>query len=84
MAPTLEGSAGALWPDFPRGPLSRYRARASFSGAQLLLLLEGEDLVRFKVRRGAAACAGSVLVPRWKRAAALHLMASWAAASVRG
>uniref|UniRef100_A0A8C9UR19 Acyl-coenzyme A oxidase n=1 Tax=Spermophilus dauricus TaxID=99837 RepID=A0A8C9UR19_SPEDA len=48
MAPTLEGSARALWPDFPRGPLSRYRARASFSGAELLLFLEGEDVVRFK------------------------------------
>nr|XP_026251116.1 peroxisomal acyl-coenzyme A oxidase 3 isoform X2 [Urocitellus parryii] len=48
MAPTLEGSAHALWPDFPRGPLSRYRARASFSGAELLLFLEGEDVVRFK------------------------------------
>lgn len=48
MAPTLEGSAGALWPDFPRGPLSRYRARASFSGVELLLFLDGEDVARFK------------------------------------
>ncbi|MBZ3890384.1 Peroxisomal acyl-coenzyme A oxidase 3 [Sciurus carolinensis] len=48
MAPTFKGSDSALWPDLPRGPLSRYRARASFSGAALQLFLEGEDVVRFK------------------------------------
>lgn len=56
MAPTFKGSDSALWPDLPRGPLSSYRARASFSAAALQLFLEGEDVVRFKVRLGARWC----------------------------
>nr|XP_045017379.1 peroxisomal acyl-coenzyme A oxidase 3 isoform X3 [Jaculus jaculus] len=48
MAPPLEGSSDALWPDFPQGPLSACRARASFSYKELQLFLEGEDILRFK------------------------------------
>lgn len=48
MAPTPEGSKDALLPDFPRGPLQAYRARASFSWKELALFLEGEDILRFK------------------------------------
>ncbi|XP_062964227.1 peroxisomal acyl-coenzyme A oxidase 3 isoform X1 [Cynocephalus volans] len=48
MAPTLGGSDDILLPDFPRGPLQAYRARASFSWKELLLFLEGEDMLRFK------------------------------------
>ncbi|ELW62782.1 Peroxisomal acyl-coenzyme A oxidase 3 [Tupaia chinensis] len=48
MAPTLGGDEDALLPDFPRGPLHAYRARASFSWKELLLFLEGQDTLRFK------------------------------------
>lgn len=48
MAPTLEGSDDALLPDFPRGPLHAYRARASFSWKQLALFWEGPDILRFQ------------------------------------
>ncbi|KAF5912960.1 peroxisomal acyl-coenzyme A oxidase 3 isoform X2 [Diceros bicornis minor] len=48
MASSSEGSGDALLPDFPRGPLHAYRARASFSWKELALFLEGEDMLRFK------------------------------------
>ncbi|XP_008831058.1 peroxisomal acyl-coenzyme A oxidase 3 isoform X1 [Nannospalax galili] len=48
MTPTPEGRNNVLWPDVPRGPLSTYRARASFSYRELLLFWEGEDVLRFK------------------------------------
>ncbi|XP_076992412.1 peroxisomal acyl-coenzyme A oxidase 3 [Tamandua tetradactyla] len=48
MAPPAEGSVDALLPDLPSGPLQAYRARASFSWKELLLFLEGEDMLRFK------------------------------------
>ncbi|XP_037385715.1 peroxisomal acyl-coenzyme A oxidase 3 [Talpa occidentalis] len=48
MAPMSEGGPDTLLPDFPRGPLQTYRARASFSWKELALFLEGEDLLRFK------------------------------------
>ncbi|XP_045384226.1 peroxisomal acyl-coenzyme A oxidase 3 isoform X1 [Lemur catta] len=48
MVPTLEGSPDPLFPDFPRGPLHAYRARASFSWKELSLFLEGEDMLRYK------------------------------------
>lgn len=48
MEPTLEGSDDALMPDFPRGPLHAYRARASFSWKELALFWEGRDMLRFK------------------------------------
>ncbi|KAM5272465.1 peroxisomal acyl-coenzyme A oxidase 3 [Ctenodactylus gundi] len=48
MAPERDGNQDRLWPDLPRGPLSAYRARASFSPRELGLFLEGEDVLRFK------------------------------------
>ncbi|XP_036982752.2 peroxisomal acyl-coenzyme A oxidase 3 isoform X2 [Artibeus jamaicensis] len=48
MAPTPEGSEDTLFPDFPRGPLQAYRARASFNWKELALFLEGEDILRLK------------------------------------
>ncbi|KAM5341093.1 peroxisomal acyl-coenzyme A oxidase 3 [Glossophaga mutica] len=48
MAPTPEGSEDALLPDFPRGPLHAYRARASFSWKELALFWEGEEILRLK------------------------------------
>jgi hypothetical protein len=52
MAPSPEGSDDVLWSDLPKGPLSVYRERASFSCRELLLFWEGEDVLRFKVRLG--------------------------------
>ena len=51
MASPLEGGADALLLDLPRGPLQAYRARASFCWKELALFLEGEDVLRLKVRR---------------------------------
>nr|XP_039324124.1 LOW QUALITY PROTEIN: peroxisomal acyl-coenzyme A oxidase 3 [Saimiri boliviensis boliviensis] len=48
MAPTVEGRDATLFPEFPRGPLDTYRARASFSWKELALFTEGEDVLRFK------------------------------------
>ncbi|XP_006875384.1 PREDICTED: peroxisomal acyl-coenzyme A oxidase 3 [Chrysochloris asiatica] len=48
MESPLEEKDEALLPDFPKGPLQTYRARASFSWKELLLFLEGEDIIRLK------------------------------------
>uniref|UniRef100_A0A8C8T925 Acyl-coenzyme A oxidase n=1 Tax=Peromyscus maniculatus bairdii TaxID=230844 RepID=A0A8C8T925_PERMB len=48
MGSTPEGKDSALWPDTPKGPLSAYRARASFSSKELLLFWDGEDVLQFK------------------------------------
>ncbi|XP_040602893.1 peroxisomal acyl-coenzyme A oxidase 3 isoform X2 [Mesocricetus auratus] len=48
MESTPEERDGALWPDIPRGPLSAYRERASFSSKELLLFWDGEDVLHFK------------------------------------
>uniref|UniRef100_A0A8C0LZ75 Acyl-coenzyme A oxidase n=1 Tax=Canis lupus familiaris TaxID=9615 RepID=A0A8C0LZ75_CANLF len=48
MASPLEGGADALLLDLPRGPLQAYRARASFCWKELVLFLEGEDVLRLK------------------------------------
>ncbi|XP_043918737.1 peroxisomal acyl-coenzyme A oxidase 3 [Protopterus annectens] len=37
-----------LLPEFPRGPLTVYRERASFSWKEMLLFLYGEDIVQFR------------------------------------
>lgn len=50
MVPPLEGGTDALLPDLPKGPLQAYRARASFCWQELVLFLEGEDMLRLKVR----------------------------------
>lgn len=51
MAPPSEGGADALLPDLPKGPLQAYRSRASFCWKELALFLEGEDVLRLKVRQ---------------------------------
>ncbi|KAL6040096.1 hypothetical protein STEG23_000097, partial [Scotinomys teguina] len=48
MGSTAEGRDGALWPDIPKGPLSAYRARASFNSKELMLFWDGEDVLQFK------------------------------------
>uniref|UniRef100_G3WUH2 Acyl-coenzyme A oxidase n=1 Tax=Sarcophilus harrisii TaxID=9305 RepID=G3WUH2_SARHA len=40
----------ALLPDLPKGPLCIYREKSSFSWKELLLFLEGEDMIIFKKR----------------------------------
>lgn len=50
MGSTAEGRDSALWPDIPKGPLSVYRARASFSSKELLLFWDDQDVIEFKVR----------------------------------
>lgn len=37
-------------PDWPSGPLDTYRNKATFNWKQMKLLLEGEDVIRFKTR----------------------------------
>ncbi|XP_055479857.1 peroxisomal acyl-coenzyme A oxidase 3 [Psammomys obesus] len=48
MGSEAEGRDSALWPDTPKGPLSAYRARASFSSKELLLFWDGQDVLHFK------------------------------------
>ncbi|XP_006893728.1 PREDICTED: peroxisomal acyl-coenzyme A oxidase 3 [Elephantulus edwardii] len=48
METPLEETADTLLPDPPKGPLQAFRARASFSWKELVLYLEGEEMVRFK------------------------------------
>lgn len=50
MASSSERRDGALWSDIPKGPLSAYRARASFKSKELLLFWDGQDVLDFKVR----------------------------------
>lgn len=37
--------------DFPAGPLDQYRSKASFSWKTMRLFLDGEDIIRYKVRK---------------------------------
>lgn len=39
-----------LLPDWPQGPLTEYRRRATFDWRQMRVLLEGEDVVLFKAK----------------------------------
>uniref|UniRef100_A0A5F8GAX5 Acyl-coenzyme A oxidase n=1 Tax=Monodelphis domestica TaxID=13616 RepID=A0A5F8GAX5_MONDO len=56
MAPASKGnghnqsSQDDLLPDLPKGPLCMYRAKSSFNWKELLLFLEGEDMLIFKKR----------------------------------
>ena len=45
--PTLE----EILKDFPPGPLDLYRKRASFDWKQMKLFIEGEDVLKFKVKK---------------------------------
>lgn len=38
-----------LLPDFPKGPLSRYRKKASFNWKEMALFIDGEDIIQLKV-----------------------------------
>ncbi|XP_020847804.1 peroxisomal acyl-coenzyme A oxidase 3 isoform X1 [Phascolarctos cinereus] len=56
MAPNSNGndynqtSQDALLPDLPKGPLCMYRAKSSFNWKELLLFLDGEDMIILKKR----------------------------------
>ena len=39
-----------LLKDFPPGPLDEYRKKATFDWKKMRLFLDGEDILRFKVR----------------------------------
>jgi len=48
---TLDANTVAdVLPEWPSGPLDRYRSKATFDWRQMKLLLEGEDVIRFKNR----------------------------------
>lgn len=57
MAPTLnlkeptgnQSSRETLLPDFPKGPLCKYRKKASFNWKEMAVLLDGEDIIQLKV-----------------------------------
>lgn len=57
MAPTLnvkedsdnQSSWNTLLPDFPKGPLSKYRKKASFNWKEMAVFLDGEDIIQLKV-----------------------------------
>ena len=48
MGSLPEEKDSALWSDTPKGPLSAYRARASFNSGELLLFWDGQDVIHFK------------------------------------
>lgn len=50
MGSSSERRDSALWSDIPKGPLSAYRARASFNSKELMLFWDGQDILDFKVR----------------------------------
>uniref|UniRef100_A0A672UX39 Acyl-coenzyme A oxidase n=1 Tax=Strigops habroptila TaxID=2489341 RepID=A0A672UX39_STRHB len=56
MAPILEEATGnqsswdTLLPDFPKGPLCRYRRKASFNWKEMAVFLDGEDVIQLKNR----------------------------------
>uniref|UniRef100_A0A8D2NLP6 Acyl-coenzyme A oxidase n=1 Tax=Zosterops lateralis melanops TaxID=1220523 RepID=A0A8D2NLP6_ZOSLA len=58
MAPTLnqkemtghQNSWDSLLPDFPEGPLSRYRKKASFNWKEMAVFIDGEDIIQLKNR----------------------------------
>ncbi|KFQ67161.1 Peroxisomal acyl-coenzyme A oxidase 3, partial [Phaethon lepturus] len=39
-----------LLPDFPKGPLCKYRKKASFNWKEMAMLLDGEDIIQLKNR----------------------------------
>ncbi|GAB1289582.1 Peroxisomal acyl-coenzyme A oxidase 3 [Apodemus speciosus] len=48
MGSPPEKRDSALWSDIPKGPLSAYRARASFNSKELQLFWDGQDALHFK------------------------------------
>ncbi|XP_069488128.1 peroxisomal acyl-coenzyme A oxidase 3 [Ambystoma mexicanum] len=45
-----QNSLDTLLPDFPKGPLSVYRDKASFNWKELAVFVDGEDIINFKKR----------------------------------
>uniref|UniRef100_A0A8C9EJG5 Acyl-coenzyme A oxidase n=1 Tax=Pavo cristatus TaxID=9049 RepID=A0A8C9EJG5_PAVCR len=45
-----QSSWNTLLPDFPKGPLSKYRKKASFNWKEMAVFLDGEDIIRLKNR----------------------------------
>ncbi|XP_065516144.1 peroxisomal acyl-coenzyme A oxidase 3 isoform X3 [Lathamus discolor] len=56
MAPTLKEATGnqsswdTLLPDLPKGPLCKYRRKASFNWKEMAVFLDGEDIIQLKNR----------------------------------
>uniref|UniRef100_F1M9A7 Acyl-coenzyme A oxidase n=1 Tax=Rattus norvegicus TaxID=10116 RepID=F1M9A7_RAT len=48
MGSSSERRDSVLWSDIPKGPLSAYRARASFNSKELMLFWDGQDVLDFK------------------------------------
>uniref|UniRef100_A0A672UZV7 Acyl-coenzyme A oxidase n=1 Tax=Strigops habroptila TaxID=2489341 RepID=A0A672UZV7_STRHB len=46
----IAGSWDTLLPDFPKGPLCRYRRKASFNWKEMAVFLDGEDVIQLKNR----------------------------------
>ena len=42
-------SLDSILKEFPNGPLTHYRKKASFDWRKMRLFIEGEDIVRFRV-----------------------------------
>ncbi|XP_035754558.1 peroxisomal acyl-coenzyme A oxidase 3 isoform X4 [Egretta garzetta] len=45
-----QSSRDTLLPDFPRGPLCKYRKKASFNWKEMAVFLDGEDTIQLKNR----------------------------------
>ncbi|XP_032840381.2 peroxisomal acyl-coenzyme A oxidase 3 isoform X2 [Tyto alba] len=45
-----QSSWETLLPDFPKGPLCKYRKKASFNWKEMAMLLEGKDIIQLKNR----------------------------------
>ncbi|XP_032541967.1 peroxisomal acyl-coenzyme A oxidase 3 [Chiroxiphia lanceolata] len=45
-----QNSWDSLLPDLPKGPLCRYRKKASFNWKEMAVLLDGEDIIQLKNR----------------------------------
>lgn len=45
-----QNSWDTLLPDFPKGPLCKYRKKASFNWKEMAVLLDGEDIIQLKNR----------------------------------
>lgn len=44
-----QNSRDNLLADFPPGPLSRYRKKASFNWKEMALFIDGEEVIQLKV-----------------------------------
>jgi len=44
-----QSSWETLLPDFPKGPLCKYRKKASFNWKEMAVFIDGEDIIQLKV-----------------------------------